>query len=144
MSKFEAYLQEKAKQVADQIKKQVPLEFSVKEQANRLDSLGCISQLATVTVTLSSMTANLNTLIVIVNRMKTKSDVREGKLVDEGASSGVVGREIPFSPTLITFSSRRLGNVSGNRRENRLEVKLPKLDFLLLMRLDLENGGVNL
>lgn len=90
------------------------------------------------------MTANLNTLIVIVNRMKTKSDVREGKLVDEGASSGVVGREIPFSPTLITFSSRRLGNVSGNRRENRLEVKLPKLDFLLLMRLDLENGGVNL
>lgn len=57
---------------------------------------GCISQLATVTSTLSFIKTNLNTLTVTVNEMKKRYDVWEGKLVDEGTGSGVVCREIPF------------------------------------------------
>lgn len=74
------------------------------------------------------MATNLNTLVTI-NEMKKRSDVRDGKLVDEGTINDVVGKEMSFPQTPITFDSGGPSNESGLRRKNRLEAKLPKLDF---------------
>lgn len=104
---MEADLQELAEHVADQTRRQSSMEFSVKEQGHRTESIGnsfdnlqlqikrCINQLAAVTNTMSSMATNLNALIISVNDLKKREDIREGKQVER--TSIRVGSEVPFS-----------------------------------------------
>ncbi|KAI5648952.1 hypothetical protein M9H77_34957 [Catharanthus roseus] len=109
--KLEADLQEMAEHVADQIRKQSSLDFSVKEHGHRI----------------KSMATNINALIVSVNDLKKRPDVKDGKQVKETSGRGV--GEIPFAQTLVSFESGYWREENGNRKKGRSEIRLLKLEF---------------